>query len=70
MNANSNTDEFLPPLEIAIEIIEEFGCASDCVARALSVVEPGMEHVDEETLMYIFNNERLLCLEHVCGITP
>lgn len=68
LNATSSNEEYIKTNTETIEVLQDFGCARDCVDRALSVVEPGMDHVDHEILMGIFHNERLLCLKHICGI--
>ncbi|APZ45811.1 hypothetical protein BW723_05650 [Polaribacter reichenbachii] len=60
MNAISTNDEILPTTKEAIEVVEEFGCASDCTrstraefleAAEVLGVDPN-EHIDQYIANY------------------
>mgnify|MGYP003631535825 FL=1 len=60
MNATSTNDEILPTTKEAIEVVEEFGCASDCTrsTRAAHIMAATIlgvdanDYIDEYLLNY------------------
>lgn len=66
MNANSYNDEIITSTNQTVEIVEEFGCAKDCVNDALAVVAPGRGNVKDDTLMTIYHYAYENCYNSNC----
>lgn len=68
INAKSADNEFIPAAEKAMEIVEEFGCARDCVDSSFELTieeaeaEGGLVYMED----YLANYE--LCLAANCQI--
>jgi len=70
INASSN-DEVLPNSKEAIEVVEEFGCASDCVSwakeRVFEIAYDANQHPNDEPLyMEIYMRDYSLCYKVKC----
>ncbi len=70
INASSN-DEVLPNSKEAIEVVEEFGCASDCVQAsregALAFAEDHEDRSPEGELMQLYGNFYTACYSANCA---
>ena len=64
MNATSNNEEILPTPKEAVEVFEEFGCASNCVRtskrQALEFTE---DWSDDETLVDNYMILYTICIQ-------
>ncbi|WP_405563617.1 hypothetical protein [Polaribacter sp. Asnod6-C07] len=55
INANSSNDEFLPITNEVIDVVEDFGCARDCVDRTLDLFEDStVDLPQQETVMALY----------------
>ncbi|SHM91209.1 hypothetical protein [Polaribacter sp. KT 15] len=56
MNASSSNDEFLPNTTETIEMVEEFGCARDCVDAALGATfEDAVDNAELPSMDFYHN---------------
>ena len=67
INANSSNDEFLPVTNEVIVVVEDFGCARDCVDRTLELFgdSPG-DLPQQEIVMALYLEQYGKCLKFYC----
>tara|TARA_R110001592_G_scaffold341058_1_gene629738 strand:- start:788 stop:1051 length:264 start_codon:yes stop_codon:yes gene_type:complete len=69
INATATNDEVLPTTKEAIEVVEEFGCASDCVDSAVHFVTwlaDGQDLNSNEIFMWSYKIAYAECYNTKC----
>jgi hypothetical protein len=67
VNATATNDEILPTTKEAIEVVEEFGCARDCVDSTLALFgDSPNNHPQQDILMALYLEQYEKCYNYYC----